>query len=103
MTEEKRKELIDGLVKATDPVRIVMQGPFPPEMEMPNEYDALVLYKDGGNYTQIIHAIYESIPDGVDVYVRAENISTYNRNLEYGEYLERNYAKNGVVVYESHA
>lgn len=40
MTEEKRKELIDALVKATGPVLIMMQGPFPPEMEMPNEYDA---------------------------------------------------------------
>ena len=93
------KELIDALVKATNPVRIMLQGPFPPEMEMPTEYDVFVLYKNGRHYTEMIHSIYENIPDRTDVYVRAESILTYNRNLENGEYLERNYAKNGIVVY----
>lgn len=99
MTEEKRKELIDALVKATGPVLIMMQGPFPPEMKTDFEYDILILYHDGEKQKEILDKAYSALPYWIDSYVRAESIGEYRENLEYGNPFEKGYEKNGTVIY----
>lgn len=100
MTEEMKKELVDALVKATDPVRIMIKGPFPPDWDMDNDYHILLVVKDVQDKNEARESAFWVLPSEVNAYIVVVNESEFRKGVEYKESLEENFVNNGETLYE---